>query len=112
MRSASRLVIVALLGLFLALPAVPAAAALPAEVASPAVSAPVGGLGGFDRLVVQPTTPSSPGATAPSGPKLEPETEQDQAESRRKLIMGVTSVVLIGIVIWGRSIRRKRNAAG
>jgi hypothetical protein len=103
MRSASRLVIVALLGLFLAVPAT--VTALPAA-AEPG-----------DSLVVQPTSPSpapspsSPGASAPAGPKLQPDTEADKAESRRKLIMGAASVVLLGLVIWGRSVRRKRRKA-
>jgi len=103
MRSAPRLVIVALLGLFLALPVT--ATALPAS-ADPAGS-----------LVVQPTSPSpspspsSPGASAPSGPKLQPDQEADKAESQKKLIMGGASVVLLGLVIWGRSIRRKRRKA-
>jgi hypothetical protein len=113
MRSAPRLVIVALLGLLSALPAAPAVAS--AEPATPAVLSDVSADVSADDQVVaqQPTTtkpaPSSPGATAPSGPKLQPETENDQQESKRKLVMGVASVVLVGIVIWGRSIRSKRR---
>lgn len=113
MRSAPRLVIVALLGLLLALsPALPAGPAAATAVAAPAVSADDEAV---DEAVAQPPTTttkppaSSPGATAPSGPKLEPESENDQAESRRKLIMGVASVVLVGIVLWGRSVRAKRR---
>jgi hypothetical protein len=109
MRSAPRLVIVALLGLLLALSSVlPAGPAAAVAVAAPAVSA-------ADEAVAQPPTTttrppaSSPGATAPSGPKLEPESENDQAESRRKLIMGVASVALVGLVLWGRSVRSKRR---
>jgi len=101
MRSAPRLVIIALLGLFLALPVT--ATALPAS-AEPG-----------DSLVVQPSSPSpspsSPGASAPAGPKLQPDTEADKAESKKKLIMGAVSVVLLVVVIWGRSIRRKRRKA-
>jgi hypothetical protein len=100
MRSATRLMIIALLGLFLAFPAVSAAAA------------PVERVG--DDEVVQ-TTTAPPSSTAPETaqriPLDKPETEADQAESRRKLVMGVTSVVLLGIVIWGRSVRRKRRKA-
>ncbi|HEY0449891.1 hypothetical protein [Actinophytocola sp.] len=94
MRSATRLVIVGLLSLFLALP-VGTAAAEPAT----------------HVFAEQPTTtaPSAPGATAPSVPINKPQTEADKAESRRKLVMGVTSVVLVGLVIWGRSVRRKRR---
>ncbi len=100
MRSATRLVIIALLGLFLALP-----------VASFAGSASAEPVDGLVAQPTQPTAPSSPGATAPSGPKLQPDTEADRLETRRKLIMGVTSVVLIALVVWGRSVRRKRKKA-
>ena len=101
MRRAPRLMIIILLGLFLALPAVATVSALPAAAQT------------ADRLVAQPSTaPSSPGATtAPAGPKLTPDTENDQAESKRKLVLGVTAVILLGIVIWGRSVRRKRKKA-
>lgn len=102
MRNASRLVIVALSLLVLALP-VSAAGAQPREdhphylVAGQPPTAP----------------PSQPGATAPAGPTLEPaDTEADRAESRRKLVMGIASVVLVGIVVWGRSIKRKKAKSG
>jgi hypothetical protein len=102
MRNAARLVIVALSALLLALP-VSAAGAEPREDDQ-------------QYLVAgQPpsTPPVQPGATAPAGPTLEqPDTEADRAESRRKLVMGIASVVLIGIVVWGRSIKRKRAKSG
>ncbi|OLF11381.1 hypothetical protein [Actinophytocola xanthii] len=95
MRSASRIVVIALAVLFLALPALPAAAA-PALLDQP-----------------PPTAPSQPGSTAPTGVRLEPaDTEEDRAESRRKIVMGVASVVLLGLVIWGRSVKRKKAKAG
>jgi len=62
----------------------------------------------------QPAPPPTGPSTATSAPTVEldpAETEADQAETRRKLVMGVASVVLIGIVIWGRSIRRKKAKA-
>jgi hypothetical protein len=94
MRSASRLVIITLSVLVMALPALPA-------VAEP----------GLAEQPPPSTAPSQPGATAPTGPRLEPaDTEEDRAEQRRKIVMGVASVVLIGVVIWGRSIRRKKKA--
>lgn len=99
MRTASRLVIVALLGLFLALPVAPVALALP------------DGSADADVVVVQPT-PTVPSTTQGGGPgRIDTETEADKAESQRKLIMGVASVVLLGLVIWGRSVRRKRKKA-
>ena len=100
MRRAPRLMIIVLLGLFLALPAVATVSALPAAART------------ADRLVEQPTSaPSSPATTAPAGPKLTPETENDQAKSKQKLIIGVAAAGLLAIVIWGRSVRRKRRKA-
>lgn len=103
MRSAIRLLVVTLTGLVLALLPVHAVAdSYPSDREYGLVAG------------LQPTpTPSGP-STAPSAPtvELDPvETEEDRAESRRKLVMGVASVVLIGAVIWGRSIRRKRAKA-
>jgi hypothetical protein len=95
MRSASRLVIVALSVFVLALPALPAAAST-AVFEQPPPS----------------TAPADPDGNAPSGPQLEPaDTEADQVEQRRKIVMGVASVVLIAIVVWGRSVRRKKAKA-
>lgn len=62
----------------------------------------------------QPAPPPTGPSTAPSAPTVEldpAETEADRAESRRKIVMGVASALLIGIVIWGRSVRRKRAKA-
>lgn len=103
MRSAIRLLVVTLVGLVLAL--------LPVHAVADSHAA--------DReygLVAaqQPTPPPTGPSTATSAPtvELEPaETEADRAESKRKLVMGVASVVLVGIVIWGRSIRRKKAKA-
>jgi hypothetical protein len=50
-------------------------------------------------------------ATAPAGPTIEtPPTEQEAADSRQRLIIGVTAVVLLGIVILGHRARSKRKA--
>jgi hypothetical protein len=103
MRSATRLMIITVLGLFLAFPAVSAAADPIERVA--------------DDEAVQTTTAPPPSGTTTTPetaqriPLDKPETEADQAEDKRKLIMGVTSVVLLGLVIWGRSVRRKRRKA-
>lgn len=95
-RSATRLLIVTLMGFLLALPGAVSAVAESAAGAQP-----------------PPTTePVPPATTAPSGPELdEQETEADRAERNRKLVMGGASVVLVGAVVWGRSIRRKRRKA-
>lgn len=50
-------------------------------------------------------------ATAPPGPTIEtPPTEQDAANSRQRLVIGVVAVVLLGIVILGHRARRKRRS--
>jgi hypothetical protein len=50
-------------------------------------------------------------ATAPAGPTIEtPPTEQDAADSRQRLVIGVTAVVLLGIVVLGHRARAKRRA--
>ena len=100
MRSAIRLLVVTLLGLIVAL--------LPVHAVADSYPS--------DReygLVAgqQPTPPPTGPSTAPSAPTVEldpAETEADKAESRRKIVMGVASVLLVGVVIWGRSIRRKK----
>ncbi|MDQ3789921.1 MAG: hypothetical protein M3422_22090 [Actinomycetota bacterium] len=100
MRSAVRLLVVTLLGLLVAL--------LPVHAVADSYPS--------DReygLVAgqQPTPPPTGPSTAQTAPTVEldpAETEADRAESRRKIVMGVASIVLIGIVIWGRSIRRKK----
>lgn len=94
MRSATRLVLVGLLSLFLALPTLTA-------VADPAMQQ--------QPTTTSPTTSPAPTTTTSGGLQLDPETEADQADDRRKLVMGVASVVLVGLVIWGRSVRRKRR---
>lgn len=103
MRNAARLVIVALSALLLALPVSTVAGAESRDDHS------------RYALAGQPPSnaPSQPGATAPAGPTLEPaDTEAEKDESQRKLVMGIASVVLVGIVVWGRSIRRKKAKAG
>ncbi|MET0233904.1 MAG: hypothetical protein ABW224_04620 [Kibdelosporangium sp.] len=49
--------------------------------------------------------------TAPPGPTIEtPPTEQEGENSRQRLIIGITAVVLLGIVILGHRARAKRKA--
>jgi hypothetical protein len=103
MRSAARLLAVTLTGLVVAL--------LPVHAVAESHPA--------DRdygLVAgqQPTPPPTGPSTATTAPTVDlnpAETEADRQESRRKLVMGIASVVLLGIVIWGRGIRRKKAKA-
>ncbi|HET6502328.1 MAG TPA: hypothetical protein VFG87_16355 [Amycolatopsis sp.] len=50
---------------------------------------------------------------APPGPRIDPaETAKANAEqTKSKIIVGVIALVLAGLVVWGRSIRRKRRKA-
>ncbi|CAM3618721.1 hypothetical protein KIPE111705_17060 [Kibdelosporangium persicum] len=48
-------------------------------------------------------------ATAPPGPTIDtPPTEQDAANSRQRLVIGIAAIVLLGIVVLGHRARRKR----
>lgn len=99
MRSAARLLVVTITGIVVAL-------------------LPVHALAESDRsdreygiVAQQTTTPAAP-STAPTV-DLEPaETQADKNERNRKIVLGVASAVLLGIVIWGRSVRRKRAKSG
>jgi hypothetical protein len=104
MRSAIRLLVVTLTGLIVAL--------LPVHAfAEPQPSNREYGLVAGQQPTPPPTGPST--ATSAPTVELDPaESEADRQESRNKLIMGITSAVLVGIVIWGRSIRRKKAKAG
>jgi hypothetical protein len=51
----------------------------------------------------------APRATPDSGPEITTQSEADAAQNRRKIVAGVAAVVLLGLVIWGRHIRKKRN---
>ncbi|MGW5052843.1 hypothetical protein [Actinokineospora sp. NPDC004072] len=83
----SRLLAAALLGVTL----LGAVALGPTATAAPA-----------ERPVAQQTT------TAPPGPTLNPPTEGDAADSRRKVVFTVTALVLVGLVVYGNRVRRKR----
>lgn len=47
--------------------------------------------------------------TAPPGPTLNPPSAQDGADSRQKVVIAVAAIVLLGIVIYGNRVRRKRT---
>jgi hypothetical protein len=49
-------------------------------------------------------------ATAPPGPAIDaPPTEQESADTRQRLVIGITAVVLLGIVVLGHRARAKRK---
>jgi hypothetical protein len=102
MRSAARLLVVTLTGIIVALLPVHASA-----VPNPPARE-------YGLVAHQPTPPPTGPSTAPTAPTvdLDPaETEEDRRETRRKLVMGIASIVLLALVIWGRSIRRKKSKA-
>lgn len=104
MRSATRLLVVTLTGLIVAL--LPVHAFAESQPSNREYGLVAG---------QQPTPPPTGPSTATSAPTVEidpAETEADRQESRNKLIMGIISAVLVAIVIWGRSIRRKKAKAG
>lgn len=43
-----------------------------------------------------------------SGPELDPQTEADQENAKSKLVVGLAAAALLGIIVWGRIIRKKR----
>ena len=104
MRSAIRLLVVTLTGLIVAL--LPVHAFAESQPSSREYGLVAG---------QQPAPPPTGPTTATSAPTIDldpAETEADRQEQRRKLVMGITSAVLVGIVIWGRGIRRKKAKAG
>lgn len=103
MRSAIRLLVVTITGLIVAL--------LPVHAfADSQPSNSEYGLVAGQQPTPPPTGPTAP-TTAPTVDLDQPDTEADKAEQKRKIVMGVTSVVLLGIVIWGRSVKRKKAKA-
>lgn len=103
MRSAIRLLVVTITGLIVALLPVHAFAESQPSNAEY-------GLVAGQQPTPPPTGPTAP-TTAPTVDLDQPDTAADKAEQKRKIVMGVTSVVLLGIVIWGRSIKRKKAKA-
>jgi hypothetical protein len=49
--------------------------------------------------------------TAPPGPRIDPSdnARANAEKTKSKIVVGVLAVVLAAIVLWGRSIRRKRR---
>ncbi|TNC20693.1 hypothetical protein [Amycolatopsis alkalitolerans] len=92
MRKMRGLVSALLLGVLLSFGAPTAAAAAPAVVS-----------------VVH--GPLAEQANAPVGPVIDPaDNERANAQkTKNKIVVGVIAAVLLGIVLWGRSIRRKKR---
>ena len=103
MRSAIRLLVVTLTGLIVAL--LPVHAFAESQPSNREYGLVAG---------QQPTPPptGSTTATQTTVDVIQPDQQAEKAEQRRKLVMGITSAVLVGIVIWGRSIKRKKAKAG
>ncbi|MDQ3578785.1 MAG: hypothetical protein M3443_14575 [Actinomycetota bacterium] len=84
----TRLLIGLLLGVVVLLGAAPAAAA---------------------SATAEPVAAQPPPTTAPAGPQLDQPTEEDAEKSKNKLIIGITAVVLLGVVVYGNRYRAKRR---
>ena len=64
----------------------------------------------FGALALGPDAPSAVAqTTAPSGPSLNPPSEQESADSKQKLVIAVTAIALLGIVVYGNQVRRKKT---
>ena len=59
-------------------------------------------------LALGPAVTEAWAQTAPPGPTLTPPSEQDGADSRQKVVITVIALVLLGLVIYGNRVRRKR----
>lgn len=47
--------------------------------------------------------------TAPSGPTLNPPSAEDAADSQQKVVITVVALALLGVVVYGHRVRRKRT---
>jgi hypothetical protein len=47
--------------------------------------------------------------TAPSGPTLNPPTEQETADNKQKVVIAVVAIALLGIVVYGNRVRHKKT---
>lgn len=47
-----------------------------------------------------------------SGPEMDPQTKADADKAKNKFVVGLIAAALLGIVIWGRIVRRKRAKKG
>jgi hypothetical protein len=86
-RTVSRALLACVFALLFVLPVGAAVAAAPSDV-----------------VVLAQQSNAPPGPDIPNAP-----TTQDPATSRNKLVIGVVAVVLLGIVVLGHRIRRKRQ---
>ena len=95
----TRLLVAAVLGLLVLVPGVAAAQELSAPPAAVAVHA-------------APTTTAPPAGTQTTQPGVRIDQQQQEADAKqnqRKLVLGVISIVLVGIVLLGHSVRAKRK---
>lgn len=47
-----------------------------------------------------------------SGPELDPLTEAQAENNKNKIVVGIIAAVLLGAVLWGRYLRKKRASGG
>jgi hypothetical protein len=46
------------------------------------------------------------------GPTLDPQTEADARKDRSRLVVAGSAALLLGLVLWGRHLRKKRRKPG
>ncbi|TWH22370.1 hypothetical protein [Prauserella rugosa] len=90
-----------------ALSTAPVASAEPASVT--AVSSVSSGAGVSNASV--PDAGSGPVVLAQddSGPELDPQTKADADKAKSKFVVALIAAALLGIIVWGRIVRRKRS---
>lgn len=44
-----------------------------------------------------------------SGPELDPQTKADADKAKSKFVVALIAAALLGIIVWGRIVRRKRS---
>lgn len=60
-------------------------------------------------VAVAPYPAQGTDADSEPGPTIDPQTEADAEKDRSRLVVGISAAVLLGIVLWGRHVRKKRR---
>ncbi|WP_244231459.1 hypothetical protein [Saccharomonospora piscinae] len=100
-------VLLSVLTVLLVVPTAAAGAASAAAVPAAAAGAQPVPVLAQDDTTGETGTPSS----TEEGPELDPQTEAEAAKNQSKIVVGVIAAVLLGLVLWGRYVRKK-NANG
>lgn len=93
-----------------ALSTAPVASAEPASVTAVSSVSSVSSGAGVSNASV-PDAGSGPVVLAQddSGPELDPQTKADADKAKSKFVVALIAAALLGIIVWGRIVRRKRS---